>query len=486
MLGLTPVLVYGSHTGAAIAAELAARQASVVRAVMLDGFPIFNEQERAGWFGDFIPTLIPDKHGGHFVSVWTRARDQSVWFPWSYKKPDHLLGQGVASVTRIQATVMSIMRCGRTYLPAFESAVFYGPRAPGTLARISQPTMIACAKGDPLSGHLNRLPRLKSSQSVSRLPTGVEVRALRDEWLARHAGDTTAPVIANSPSREAAISMYNAELPDGQVVFMRIAGEPSKLPLVLIHDAPGSSRMHEPLITALAQHFRVYAVDLPGCGESDPLPKQAPTAADFVDVLRSVMAVLGIDSAGFLGVGTGSSVALAVANRDPLTVRHLFLQSLPLPGEEQRQEMALNYAPPIELKSDGSHWYSTWLMLRDSLTFWPWYKSGSAENLRKVDTSGGFDADHLHDWTVEVIKQSSSYHQAVLAALAQDSGACLARCHCRLTLCDDLQHPFATYEAKAREIRPDASRVEVSRDPAEYAAKLASAMGIRAHLPEYR
>lgn len=463
-LNLPPVLVYGSHTGAAIGMELAARHPALVSALMLDGVPVFSDDELNTWFNGFMPPLVPDKQGGHFAAVWTRCRDQSLWFPWSYKQPDHFLGHGVASTERIHSTSMSIMRCGRTYVPAFRSAVFYAPRVPDTMAKIDVPTMITCAKGDPLSAHLDRMPPLKANQHIEKMPTGEAVRGLRERWLTRYAGEKSVRPSFDLLPTEPDLCSWIVELPSGQEIFMRVAGKKELPPLLLIHDAPGSSRKHLSLIAALSAYARVYAIDLPGCGESEPVSGSEPQMLDFVRVVDAVMDILAIRQAAIYGVGIGCSVALELAFHAPEKVQRLILQSVLLASNTERAEMLANYAPPIELKADGSHWYKTWLMLRDSLSFWPWYKSASGDRLRRVNLSASFDADHLHDWTVEVMKQHASYQHVINAAIRQDTRTMLGKVTDKLYFCIDPLHPFATFNADFKAVRPTVSVVEVLND----------------------
>ena len=46
-------------------------------------------------------------------------------------------------------------------------------------------------------------------------------------------------------------------------------------PLVLLHGIGSSRHAWEPVIPALAERFDVIAVDLPGFGDSGPLPPEA-------------------------------------------------------------------------------------------------------------------------------------------------------------------------------------------------------------------
>jgi hypothetical protein len=83
----------------------------------------------------------------------------------------------------------------------------------------------------------------------------------------------------------------------------------------------------------------------------------------------------------------------------------------------ERAGLRANYAPLITIESDGSHWYRTWLMLRDSLVWWPWYDRRVSNLTRKA---GDFSAIALHDWTRDVLRNHASYGDLITAALAYD------------------------------------------------------------------
>ncbi|HEY6644437.1 alpha/beta hydrolase [Povalibacter sp.] len=478
-LGLPPAVIIGSHTGAAVGTELTVRHPQMVRGLMLDGIPVFSEHELENWFGDFLDPLTPEKRAGHFTTMWTRSRDQGIWFPWSINAPQQLMPlRRLAGAQQIQRNMMRIMRSARTYLPEFRSAVFYAPRVPAALAAIEQPTYIVCAKGDPLSPHMARLPPLKSNQTVEMLDGFMEIRERRAAWLPGVMGSVVAPPIVDKLPVDEGISGYIVELADGREVFLRVAGKPDKPALLLIHDAPGSSHMHRPLIEALSAHARVYAVDLPGCGETEPLSTQTPTIGDYAEIMRSVMTALGLRRASVHGIGFGSSVALELAARHPQMVDKLVLQSVLLASAEDRADMLAHYAPRIELKADGSHWYTTWLMLRDSLVFWPWYKA-TGDRLRQVDIRDQFEAIPLHDRTVEVMKQYGSYHHVINAALGQDAQAVLKQIQSKAVICTDARHPFVGYDAALVAGQPNAKQLQAAANGTDHVKQLAGLLGLK-------
>ncbi len=60
-------------------AELSAGQIGGLAAVNL---PAWNEQQRAAWLGEGVPSMSPDWHGGHLSRCWHMVRDSYLYFPW--------------------------------------------------------------------------------------------------------------------------------------------------------------------------------------------------------------------------------------------------------------------------------------------------------------------------------------------------------------------------------------------------------------------
>lgn len=83
-------------------------------------------------------------------------------------------------------------------------------------------------------------------------------------------------------------------------------------PLLLLHSAPRSARAYRFLLPVLAPHFRCIAPDLPGFGQSDPLPG-AVTMEALADAMVDMLASLGIARAHVFGYHTGNKVAAALA-----------------------------------------------------------------------------------------------------------------------------------------------------------------------------
>lgn len=97
-------------------------------------------------------------------------------------------------------------------------------------------------------------------------------------------------------------------------------------PLLLIHGMAGTWTSWMANLPELGERYRVIAVDLPGFGGSDPLPRRAPFGG-YVERLLGLLDHLGIPSVAVFGHSLGGLVTLAFASRAPKRVRCVVLVS---------------------------------------------------------------------------------------------------------------------------------------------------------------
>ena len=90
-------------------------------------------------------------------------------------------------------------------------------------------------------------------------------------------------------------------------------------PLVLLHGIGSSRQAWDPVIPALAGYFDVLAVDLPGFGDSGPLPAETePGPAALAAAVAGLLDELGITGAHVAGNSLGGWVALELASIRPV------------------------------------------------------------------------------------------------------------------------------------------------------------------------
>jgi pimeloyl-ACP methyl ester carboxylesterase len=436
-LECAPCLVFGSHTGAAIALELAALRPELVSSVILDGLPMFTVAEDAELFRGYFEPLVPDERGGHYARTWTRIRDMFIWFPWTAHDPARLNGSDLPPPTTTHRWVSMLYQAAPHYAQPYRAAIAYGARARVAAATQTRPALYLAHDRDMLYPHLERLPTLKHNDRIAGVSSapGVWLQAVRD-GLARHVAAEKVASGAVSNCQQSSSDFF-IDLPYGQL-RMRRFGADGGAPLLLLHDAPGSGLMLAPLAEALAAHATVWVPDLPGCANSAPLPTTAPTLGDYVAALLPWLSQFAATPVIVYGRGCGAALALALAARATRSVAALWLDELPAPGADGAP-LDARICPEIRIEADGSYWYRTWQMLRDSLIYWPWYCTRAGNLLR---LPGNYSAAHMHQWTHQSLLQPETMHCLPRAAIAADSGATLAALTRPVTLLARRGHPL--------------------------------------------
>jgi pimeloyl-ACP methyl ester carboxylesterase len=124
---------------------------------------------------------------------------------------------------------------------------------------------------------------------------------------------------------------------DGTEVAYYAAGPSDGRPIVLVHGGgiDSAAVSWKETFPALADSYRVYALDLPGYGKSDPVPADAvPDVAYYVDVLGRFYEELNPLETTLVGISMGGAVALGYTLDTPARVSRLVLVDSYGLGEE--------------------------------------------------------------------------------------------------------------------------------------------------------
>jgi pimeloyl-ACP methyl ester carboxylesterase len=96
-------------------------------------------------------------------------------------------------------------------------------------------------------------------------------------------------------------------------------------PLVLLHGLGSMRQAWDPVLPALAEQFDVIAIDLPGFGESEPLPAPTePLPAVLANSVGRLLDDLGVRNPHVVGNSLGGWVALELAGIRPVASLTLF------------------------------------------------------------------------------------------------------------------------------------------------------------------
>jgi len=104
------------------------------------------------------------------------------------------------------------------------------------------------------------------------------------------------------------------------------AGPEDGEPILIIHGGDGEAVDWAPLMAPLQDHARIYAIDRPGFGLSDPFDyRRVDLRKHAVEVVNSVLDALDVESINLIGGSMGGFFSLATALAKPERVRKLVL-----------------------------------------------------------------------------------------------------------------------------------------------------------------
>jgi pimeloyl-ACP methyl ester carboxylesterase len=116
---------------------------------------------------------------------------------------------------------------------------------------------------------------------------------------------------------------------DGLSIFYREAGPIDAPAILLLHGLPSSSRMYEPLLSRLADRYRLIAPDYPGFGHSDwPDAKQfAYTFDRLAEITNHFTEAIGLPRYTLFMQDYGGPVGFRMALRHPERINALVVQN---------------------------------------------------------------------------------------------------------------------------------------------------------------
>ena len=456
-LGIEHAAVYGRHTGAQIAVEFAARHPRRCAMALTDGYPLFSGTDAWSKIEEYLQPLRPTYDGGHLVWAWFRYRDQHVFWPWNEQRLAHRADTDVPDLAFLHRGVIELLEAGDSYRVGYAAAFRHRGLEP--LKRLEVPVCFGGRPGDSLFGHLKLLPEEAWTQEMPRdalAAAHVELSVLR-----RHparGGAPPAPRCTPVPGRSTTDYIDTA---DGQVLVRSLGDVRTRPPVVIVHQAPGASALHDALVCALGPRHPVLALDLPGHGESDATPVTAQTVEAWAVAVQRVLDVLGIGRVWLYGHNGGAAAAVEMALRTPDRVRGLILDAPICLTETEQVTIAprwLDGVDPVEPTWNGEHLLRAWHMRRDMALWWPWYERG-VEHIRRVESE--LDPAMLTLELRETMKQPSSFAAAWRVAMSYPMSRRLALTTAPCLLMSAAGDPFSHCLTEARRARPDATVTEI-------------------------
>ena len=341
-LGLGQVGVYGSATGAQVAAKWARTEPEALAGVMLDNAAAFDDTERKRILTGYLPDVVPSADGSHLARAWQAAHDATLFFPWQFPHARNRIAPGLGSAEAMHVTASGYLRAGPAYEAVYRAA-FEHERVENLLA-VSIPLVVLRWQGSILARWSQALDVPDWGRNVTMAHCGASVE---ERWacLEAHLGRILPEVSVSAHDLCLDTGrMCHADTGFGQVRYTLGEAAP---PARLLLPSPGAST------AAVAPFLGTgdVVVDLPGHGGSS-LPR-TPTLSACVEAVRRVASALGKPRLDVAGVGVSELVARTAANAD----RRLSHAVIDAPGYR-------GTPPDLAPEESGAHLFRGWQWLR--------------------------------------------------------------------------------------------------------------------------
>jgi pimeloyl-ACP methyl ester carboxylesterase len=385
-LGLGQVGLYGFHTGASIACAFAALYPERASAVMFNGLSAWTEEESADLPRRYLPSFRAVWDGSHMAWVWARLEEHTVFFPWYDRTPAARMTYDVPPLEATHVNVLDFLESGDGYRAPYAAAFAF--RTEEWLHRVKAPFLVASTGIDPLRPHLDRPPLDAADPQI--FDTAPALHQAAASLLGQYPGDRAPPPVESGERGFA-----------GGVAW-RGRREGRGRPLLLLHEAGGSSRRFAPILAEIAGSRPVLALDLPGHGES--APGDGGAGIDyFAEGVLAAMSSMGLDHAAIAGYGFGALVADRLANKGAAHAAGRLGQPAPTADD------ATMAAPSLAPEWDGAHLLRAFRIARWERLFAPWYRRDRAHAIQQ----GDLDPDDLHARALDLIKAGSTWTAAM-------------------------------------------------------------------------
>jgi pimeloyl-ACP methyl ester carboxylesterase len=152
-LGWESFDVWGSHTGACTALEMAVTRPDRIGRAVLEAPVVISEDFRDDLQAHYFPDLAADPFGTHVQRAWHWRREVFLYWPWY--RVDHAAARsiGLPGAEDLQLYAVGIHESGATYDGAYRAAFDYDTRA--RLPLLTRPAILVAGPHDMLANALD-------------------------------------------------------------------------------------------------------------------------------------------------------------------------------------------------------------------------------------------------------------------------------------------------------------------------------------------
>jgi len=167
-LGYETFDLYGTHTGASIASEIAINYPDRVRSLVLDGIGLYGEEEQADLLANYVPNVQIDQNGAQLGLIWSFVRDAYLFWPWYKKDAAHRRPTGLPPADALHDKAVEVLKAARSFHLPYRAALGHDKRSRLPLVKV--PTLLTCSAEDMLYQYLHAVHALMPTAQCEAHP----------------------------------------------------------------------------------------------------------------------------------------------------------------------------------------------------------------------------------------------------------------------------------------------------------------------------
>jgi pimeloyl-ACP methyl ester carboxylesterase len=163
-----PFDLYGMHTGASIAMEIAIAHPDRVRRLVIDGMGLYAADQRSEILDRYAREIVPDLEGTHLMQIWHFCRDKYLFWPYYNRTAEGRLPNGLPEAGTLHDMVVEVMKAARSYHQSYRAAFRHPKR--GRLPLLRLPVLSVCSPSDMLYALTQDVAALVPGARTAELP----------------------------------------------------------------------------------------------------------------------------------------------------------------------------------------------------------------------------------------------------------------------------------------------------------------------------
>jgi len=395
-LEINKACFYGFHTGAIIATEFARLYPENCNAVVVNGLVVLEPEEEADILKHYTKWFEPTPEGSQMSWIWSRIRDQQIFFPWFKKELGNRLSMDPSNPELLQPYILDLLRCNEASQTAYQAAFLYPSRE--RIRELVVPTFLINYETDPIADHPRRLSNLPNNVVIELLSDPVAVGDRSREIFKKYSLNKDYTHSNNSDRLQSGKQGF-APTTHGPIYYS-VEGNNIENTVLFLHDLGQSSRTEAYNSIGIKDSLRIF-IDLPGHGETGPTHLTNYSPQSIVSMLIETLDYLGVSKLSVISIGASLSIALRLSEQTNLTINNLVLIDPWCLSDLEKEKYIENYVPDITPTKYGEHLMRAWYFVRDSELFFPWYEAKASNALNRPPD---IEAESVHKKAVEILK----------------------------------------------------------------------------------